>query len=574
MRELAPDPDALDPIAAAQAHGLAAAAARHRGDLAGDLDGYRRVLAAAERAGDLRTAVNARVSVAFGYMQLGRFATAEEELVRALADAEAMELDGIATRARQNLALVRMHRGDLSTAASLADRVIAESSAQGNVRFTGWTLIYRAQVALAAGDAGGALAFAREAAALLEPSPPARAGALAVGARALTALGRPSEALGEVSEAMGTLSALGGIEEFESLVRLAHVEALEASGERAARDAAPGRGAREAGGARERHRRRARARELPERRTGERAHARPRGGLAPKGRVMGDGKTAFDAARFRAEAAQVIERLAAHLEAATSGATRPSPGLSTFEAEARFPDAFGEDPIASVEDVLERFLTNSNHQHHPGYVGHQVTSPLPRAALFDLVGSLLNNGMAAFESGPAAVAMERAAVRFLCAHAGFPLGDGVLTSGGSLGNLTALLVARQARAGFDGWESGLCVGPPLAVLASADAHYSVSRAAGVLGLGAHAVIGVPVDAERRIRADALPEALSRATSEGRRVIAVVANAGSTVTGAIDPLEAIASFARSAACGCTSTERTAPRCSSPIACASGCEDRAR
>ncbi len=238
VRELAPDPDALDPIAAAQAHGLAAAAARHRGDLAGDLDGYRRVLAAAERAGDLRTAVNARVSVAFGYMQLGRFATAEEELVRALADAEAMELDGIATRARQNLALVRLHRGDLSTAASLADRVIAESSAQGNVRFTGWTLIYRAQVALAAGDAGGALAFAREAAALLEPSPPARAGALAVGARALTALGRPSEALAEVSEAMRTLSALGGIEEFESLVRLAHVEALEASGERAARDAA------------------------------------------------------------------------------------------------------------------------------------------------------------------------------------------------------------------------------------------------------------------------------------------------------------------------------------------------
>lgn len=256
---------------------------------------------------------------------------------------------------------------------------------------------------------------------------------------------------------------------------------------------------------------------------------------------MGDGKTAFDAARFRAEAAQVIERLAAHLEAATSGATRPSPGLTTFEAEARFPDAFGEDPIASVDDVLERFLTNSNHQHHPGYVGHQVTSPLPRAALFDLVGSLLNNGMAAFESGPAAVAMERAAVRFLCAHAGFPLGDGVLTSGGSLGNLTALLVARQARAGFDGWESGLCAGPPLAVLASADAHYSVSRAAGVLGLGARAVIGVPVDAERRMRADALPEALSRATSEGRRVIAVVANAGSTVTGAIDPLEAIASF---------------------------------
>ena len=86
--------------------------------------------------------------------------------------------------------------------------------------------------------------------------------------------------------------------------------------------------------------------------------------------------------------------------------------------------------------------------------------------------------MAVFEMGPAATAIERSVLRWMGDRLGFPgSADGVLTSGGSAGNLTALLAARQRKAGFDAWEEGVYGGPPLAILTSDAAHYSVARAA-------------------------------------------------------------------------------------------------
>ena len=117
----------------------------------------------------------------------------------------------------------------------------------------------------------------------------------------------------------------------------------------------------------------------------------------------------------------------------------------------------------------------------------------------------------------------------------------MLTSGGSLGNLTALLAARQARAGFDSWREGARGGPPLAFLAGADAHYALARAAGIMGLGAEGLVRVPLDPRRRLAPEALGPALDAATRAGRKVLGVVANAGSTPVGAFDPLEEVADF---------------------------------
>jgi L-2,4-diaminobutyrate decarboxylase len=118
---------------------------------------------------------------------------------------------------------------------------------------------------------------------------------------------------------------------------------------------------------------------------------------------------------------------------------------------------------------------------------------------------------------------------------------GVMTSGGSVGNLTALLAARQSRAGFDAWGAGGHGGPPLAVLCSAQVHYSISRALRIMGWGDGGAIAVPVDERYRLRAGELATAAARAAADGRRVIAVVASAGSTATGAYDPLGEIADF---------------------------------
>src|SRR5262249_16684433 len=84
-------------------------------------------------------------------------------------------------------------------------------------------------------------------------------------------------------------------------------------------------------------------------------------------------------------------------------------------------------------------------------------------------------------------------------------------------------------------------GPPLAYLVSTETHYSVARALALMGLGEEGAVPVPVDDRFRMRPEALAEAKRDAEARGRKVIAVVASAGSTATGAFDPLDAIADF---------------------------------
>jgi len=257
---------------------------------------------------------------------------------------------------------------------------------------------------------------------------------------------------------------------------------------------------------------------------------------------------AFDAEAFRREGRRVVDLLADHLAAAQAGRT-PSgaalPVLPPIPPEAmlaRWRGDFPEGPTGGgLDALLARVIADSTQLHHPHFVGHQVTAPLPLAALCELAAALLNNGMAIYEMGPAATVMERRVLGWMAAQLGFGDGAaGVLTSGGSAGNLTALLAARQARAGFDAWSDGTA-GVRLAVLAPASSHYSVARSLQVMGLGAGAVEPVPLDGRLRLRAEALPGALARARDAGKRVFAVVANAGSTATGSFDPLDAIAAF---------------------------------
>jgi L-2,4-diaminobutyrate decarboxylase len=254
-------------------------------------------------------------------------------------------------------------------------------------------------------------------------------------------------------------------------------------------------------------------------------------------------RAAFDPEAFRRDGHALVERLADHLRQATGGALPVLPWRAPDESAAAWPVTWhaGGDPRGLLP-LLDRVLTEAHHLHHPGYVGHQVTAPLPAAALADLVSSLLNNSMAVYEMGPVSTVMERNLASDLCGRLGFPAGaTGVFTSGGSAGNLTALLAARQARAGWDAWKDGVATGAPLAFLVADQAHYSVARALQIMGLGREAAWPVPCDASFRLDPTALPAALRAARAAGRRVIGVVASAGSTATGAFDPLPAVADF---------------------------------
>jgi L-2,4-diaminobutyrate decarboxylase len=250
---------------------------------------------------------------------------------------------------------------------------------------------------------------------------------------------------------------------------------------------------------------------------------------------------AFSPGSFQSLGHRVVDLLAKHMAAAArrEGPVLPpySPAQSLERWPADFPARGGADPIA----LLAQVVADSNHLHHPRYVGHQVTSPLPWSALLDFAGAFLNNGSAVFEMGPVATAMERSVIRWFAGRLGFePLvADGVLTHGGSAGNLTALLAARQKAAACDVWEEGLAPAGALCLITSDQTHYSVRRSAQVMGMGGRSVVSVATDARYRLRPDLLEAALREAKAKDCTVVAVVASAGSTATGAIDPLDAIA-----------------------------------
>lgn len=198
-------------------------------------------------------------------------------------------------------------------------------------------------------------------------------------------------------------------------------------------------------------------------------------------------------------------------------------------------------------EIIQTMLDHGLNLHHPHYIGHQVPAPSPIAGLFDSVGAVTNQVMAVYEMGPWATATEVALINRFGGIIGWEKGtfSGLITHGGSLANLTALLTARNVRLGGS-WEEGIpCRSEderPVVVVHS-DVHYSVSRAVGVLGIGARQVSRAVLDARRRIDPQHLDEQLADFRRRGQPVVAVVACACATPIGAFDPLIEIGEICR-------------------------------
>jgi L-2,4-diaminobutyrate decarboxylase len=251
---------------------------------------------------------------------------------------------------------------------------------------------------------------------------------------------------------------------------------------------------------------------------------------------------------FRRSGEALVARMAEYLE---SVATRPvSTPRPPREIAARFAEPLPRAGRPAEEvwaETWERVVDSSIHLAHPMYMGHQVAPPLPQAVLADALASLLNQSVAVWEMSPAGTFVEAQVVRWMVELLGYPAGaDGTLVSGGSAANLTALLAAQAAR--FPGsWNDGVAGVRGLdraVVLVSPQAHYSIERAAGVMGLGGGSVLAVAQRGEA-MDPDGLRDALRTVQREGRPALAVVATAGSTATGAFDDLAAIAELCREA-----------------------------
>lgn len=193
--------------------------------------------------------------------------------------------------------------------------------------------------------------------------------------------------------------------------------------------------------------------------------------------------------------------------------------------------------VTSLEEVVSLLLSRTTRLQSPNCFGHQVAAPEETSALFEWLNGWVNQGSGVYEIGPASNSVEKAMADILIEKVGYPkTADGFATHGGTAGILTAILAARNTVLP-DSWQNGM--GQDAVLITGADAHYSVARAAGIIGLGQKNVIKVAVDHKRRIS----PPALEKAFKEvgNRKVIAVVACSGSTAVGAFDPLEEIAAI---------------------------------
>lgn len=189
-------------------------------------------------------------------------------------------------------------------------------------------------------------------------------------------------------------------------------------------------------------------------------------------------------------------------------------------------------------EILKDLFNNSIHLHDPRYMGHQVPPPYFGNMVADWSTSVLNNGTAVSEMGQFGVAVEQAVIDFLLEKFGMGKGGGVLTSGGSLGNLTAMLAMRENRAGGS-WNEG---GSDYAVLVSAESHYSVDRAAKIMGWGVEGLISVPCRPDHTIDPGQLSAALEKGSKKNKRIIGLIANSCSTSTGTFDDLRVLGKFA--------------------------------
>ncbi|NNC62091.1 MAG: pyridoxal-dependent decarboxylase [Eudoraea sp.] len=251
-------------------------------------------------------------------------------------------------------------------------------------------------------------------------------------------------------------------------------------------------------------------------------------------------KQVYQPEQFREQGHALIDLLANHMESCQQQEDKKVINWNLPEDEKTFWDEFLQQ--GSEKDFFKEVLSHTTHVHNPRYIGHQVCAPAPLAALSGLVSSILNNGMAVYEMGMAPTAIERIITDLIANKIGFDKDSrGILTSGGTLANLTALLAARKAKVRGDVWKDGSS--NPLAIMVSEEAHYCVDRAARIMGLGTQGIIKVPVTDNFEINSSELESCFQEAKEKGLEVFALVGSAPSTATGIYDDLEALAAFSR-------------------------------
>jgi len=192
-------------------------------------------------------------------------------------------------------------------------------------------------------------------------------------------------------------------------------------------------------------------------------------------------------------------------------------------------------PYGELLDLLfERVVPKGFNTAGPGYLAYIPGGGILHSAVANLIADAVNRYVGVFAAAPGLAQIEANVVRWFCDIVGYPAtAGGILTSGGSLANFSALVTARRELLPDD-FLSGV-------LYASDQVHHSIAKAAILAGFREENVRLVPSDADFRIRTDLLAEAVAADRLGGRRPFLVVGSAGTTNTGAVDDLDGLADF---------------------------------
>ena len=222
-----------------------------------------------------------------------------------------------------------------------------------------------------------------------------------------------------------------------------------------------------------------------------------------------------------------------------------SAGQTVSAIAAGLPD-HGE-PLERLLTDCETILHNSRHNGHPRFFGYVASPASAPGAFADLIASALNANVTSWRSGPAATEIELQVIEWLASligYAGSGSAFGLLTSGGSMANLTALMMAHRSRCDSNVSSTGLWnISARMTVYASDQIHMSIPKAADILGIGRAQVRLIPCDDRFRMNVDSLRETIAEDLRRGLKPFCVVASAGTVNTGAVDSFTEIAAAAK-------------------------------
>ncbi|XP_038568198.1 acidic amino acid decarboxylase GADL1-like isoform X2 [Micropterus salmoides] len=175
---------------------------------------------------------------------------------------------------------------------------------------------------------------------------------------------------------------------------------------------------------------------------------------------------------------------------------------------------------------------------HPRFFNQLYAGMEPYSMVASFIAEALKPSLYTYEVAPVFTLMEGAVLKKMMEMIGWEEGDGIFNAGGSMSNMYAVNLARYSHCP-DIKELGLSAAPRLVIFTSQECHYSISKAAALLGVGTKNVYVVPSDERGKMIPSVLEEQIKAAKSEGAVPIMVNATAGTTVLGAFDPIDEIA-----------------------------------